>query len=224
LDRINLPEEADGVFSRHADRGDAGITLHVGWGTEDDLAMHHLVEAVLDASQKHGLPAFIETHRATIAQDMWRTVQLTKSFPEVRFNGDFSHYYCGQEMVYGDFTAKLDFLQPIFDRIGYLHGRIATSGWMQARIENIKDRPRDAIGPADYLADFKEIWRRAMSGFKHHAGPGDVLVFAPELLSPVYCYARLVPGPDGKLDEAGDRYQEALLYKELAALCFEEAV
>jgi hypothetical protein len=223
LDRINLPGEADAIFATHADRGDACITLHVGWGTEDDSAAHRLVEAVLNASEKYNLPAFVETHRATIAQDMWRTVQLTKVFPEMRFNGDFSHYYCGQEMVYGDFTAKLDFLQPIFDRIGYLHGRIATSGWMQARIENITDRPRDAIGPADYLADFKEMWRRAMRGFKRHAGPGDVLVFAPELLTPMYFYARLTPRPGGELVEEGDRYQEALLYKELATICYEEA-
>ena len=51
--------------------------------------------------------------------------ELTKRFPEIRFNADFSHYYCGQEMVYGDFEAKLDFMAPIFERVGFIHGRIA---------------------------------------------------------------------------------------------------
>ena len=37
----------------------------------------------------------IETHRATICQGMWRTVQFVKRFPELRFNGDFSHWYAG---------------------------------------------------------------------------------------------------------------------------------
>lgn len=58
-----------------------------------------LVDAILAASSRHNLPIFLETHRATITQDIWRTVQITKRFPEVWFNGDFSHYHCGQEMV-----------------------------------------------------------------------------------------------------------------------------
>ena len=33
--------------------------------------------------------------------DVWRPVQLIKRFPEVLFNGDFSLYSCGQEMICG---------------------------------------------------------------------------------------------------------------------------
>jgi hypothetical protein len=67
----------------------------------------------------------VETHRATITQDSWRTVQITKGFPEVRFNRNFSHYYCGQELAYGDWSSKLAFMEPIFERVGFIHGRIA---------------------------------------------------------------------------------------------------
>src|SRR5271165_5762099 len=117
LDRINTPAEADAIAARHAERGDGCITVHVGWGLEEDNDMYHLVEAILDASARHRLPVFIETHRATITQDVWRTVQITRKFPEVRFNGDFSHYYCGLELVYGDWAEKLDFMEPIFARV-----------------------------------------------------------------------------------------------------------
>jgi len=222
LDRINRPEEADAVFARHRENGEECITLHVGWGMEDDDEVDRLVEAVLTSSQKHGLPAFIETHRATITQDMWRAVQITKRFPEVLFNGDFSHLYCGQEMVYGDFGEKLDFLQPVFDRVGFMHGRIAAPGFMQAPIIDISSKPLMALG-VDYLAHFKEMWTRSMRGFKSNAKPGSVLIFAAELLRPDIYYARVFPAADGQLHEESDRYAQALLYKDIARQCFENA-
>lgn len=223
LDRINQPEEADGIFASHVERGDQCLTLHVGWGLESDAEIDRLVEAVLAASDKHALPAFIETHRATITQDIWRTVEITKRFPEVRFNGDFSHYYCGQEMVYGGAEMKMDYMAPIFERVGFMHGRIASPGFMQAPIDDTTSRPRLAVGEPDYLADFREMWTRAMAGFLRNAGPGAVLIFAPELLSPVIYYARVFPNAAGDLVEESDRYQQALLYKEIARDCFVKA-
>ncbi|MEI8341165.1 MAG: hypothetical protein WCH43_06465, partial [Verrucomicrobiota bacterium] len=162
LARINAPSEAGPIAASHAARGDQCITVHAGWGIEDDDTVFRLVESILAASEKHRLPIFIETHRATITQDLWRTVQITKKFPEVRFNGDFSHYYCGQELVYGGMEMKLAFMEPIFERIGFIHGRIASPGCMQVPIdEDISARPPQAHGLIDYLEHFKEMWTRA---------------------------------------------------------------
>ena len=220
LDRINLPAEADPIVARHLDRGDQCLTVHAGWGIEDDDAVFRLVESILEASRKHRLPVFIETHRATITQDMWRTVEITRKFPEVLFNGDFSHYYCGQEMVYGGMEMKLAFMAPIFERVGFMHGRIASPGGMQVPIDSLTGTPRMAHGASDYLAHFREMWTLAMRGFLQGAGPGDVLIFAPELLAGTYYYARLFPDSSGTLVEESDRYAEALLYRDLARECF----
>ena len=225
LDRINKPEEADAIAAKHAARGDLCITVHAGWGLEDDDEVFRLVEAILSASEKYRLPIFIETHRATITQDMWRTVQLTRRFPEIRFNGDLSHYYCGQEMVYGDWAEKLAFLEPVFTRVGFLHGRIASSGCMQVPIDkDLTARPEQAHGLINYLDHFKELWTRAMLGFLRAAQPGDVLIFAPELLAGTYYYARKFPDGAGQLKEESDRYAQALLYMDLARACFAEAI
>jgi hypothetical protein len=223
LDRINQPGEADGVVARHRDRGDQCLTVHAGWGMEDDPEIDRLVEAILTASHKHQLPVFIETHRATITQDMWRTVRITRRFPEVRFNCDLSHYYCGQEMVYGGLEQKMAFMAPIFDRTGFMHGRIAAPGAMQMPIgADLDARPAAATGEIDYLADFRKLWQRALAGFLGIAVPGDVLIFAPELLSPRYYYARDLPNPDGSRSEECDRYQQALLYARLIRQLFAE--
>lgn len=217
--RVNLPNEADEVVGKSASSGGEALTLHVGWGIENEDVVDRLVEAILDASERYEHPVFIETHRATITQDPWRTIRVVEKFPEVRFNGDFSHYYCGLEMPYGGCELKWDFMAPIFERVGYLHGRIAAPGFMQAPIENASDRPRAALG-ADYLADFKEMWRRSMAGFKRNAGPGGVLVFAPELLPPEISYARVFPDAKGNLVEEVDRYEQALIYRDIAREVF----
>src|SRR5580658_10356964 len=223
LDRINTPAEADSIAARHATRGDLCITVHAGWGLEDDDEVFRLVEAILAVSDKHRLPILIETHRATITQDLWRTVQITRRFPEIRFNGDFSHYYCGQELVYGDWAAKLTFMEPIFSRIGFLHGRIASPGCMQVPIDALDSRPTQAHGVLNYLDHFRELWTRAMRGYLSSAQAGDVLIFAPELLSGTHYYARMFPDANGQLIEESDRYAQALLLKELARACFEDA-
>lgn len=224
LDRINTAAEADAIAAKHADRGDSCITVHAGWGMEDDGEVFHLVESILAASDRQRLPIFIETHRATIAQDLWRTIQIIKKFPEVRLNGDFSHYYCGQELAYGDWASKLAFMEPICDRVGFMHGRVASPGCMQMPIgPDRTSRPRQAHGVINYLDHFKDLWTRAMLGFLRTACTGDVLIFAPELLSGAHYYARKFPDASGHLIEESDRYAEALLYKHLARACFAEA-
>jgi hypothetical protein len=224
LNRINTPAEADAIAAKHADRGDQCITVHAGWGMEDDDEADRLVEAILAAGNRHRLPIFIETHRATITQDVWRTVRITRRFPEVRFNCDFSHYYCGQELVYGDWNQRLEFMAPIFARTGFMHGRIASSGCMQVPVGlNPARRPLQAHGATDYLAHFRQLWTLAMAGFLSNAAPGDVLIFAPELLAGTYYYARLFPNLRGQLVEESDRYGEALRLAQIARECMQAA-
>jgi hypothetical protein len=118
-------------------------------------------------------------------------------------------------MVYGDIQAKLDFLQPVFDRVRFLHGRIASSGCMQVDIGDGKDRLN--------VAHFREMWTRAMLGFLKSAGPGDYICFAPELLGPEINYARRIPNASGEWVEESDRWQQAAVYTQIAKECWEEA-
>jgi len=215
--RIDKPADAEQQLAEAARRGYDCYTVHVGYGLEDDDEAARLVEATLKASEKHKVPVYIETHRATVTQDIWRTVQLTKRFPEIRFNGDFSHYYTGLEMVYGDIEGKWSFMQPIFDRVRFIHGRIGNPGCMQVDIGLSGEG-------LSYVDHFREMWTRGFVGFLRSAGPGDYVIFAPELLGSSNFYARLFKNADGKLVEEGDRWQQALLYAKIAQKCFDEAV
>lgn len=199
-----------------ADAGHELATLHLGTGMESDAEAHAMIEEVLEVSSATGLPLYVETHRATITQDIWRTVQFVDRYPELRFNGDFSHWYTGLEWGYGDPAAKREFVAPVLARTPFLHGRIGESGTIQVDLGPDGDHPS--------VEEFRRLWTAAMSGFLAAAGPGDVFVFTPELLPAIIGYARLVAGPDGAPREEGDRWAQALVLATIARSCWDDAL
>ena len=173
LDRINLPADADSVAARHAARGDLCLTVHAGWGMEDEAETLRLVEAILTASDRHRLPIFIETHRATITQDVWRTVEI-KKFPEVRYQwrlratttaGRSSSMATGMRNsnLCNPFSMSRFLLcmaasrQPGFD-VGF-------------DTNNPHFGSVRVLGQVNYLDHFKELWTRSMYGFIRTAKP-----------------------------------------------------
>jgi hypothetical protein len=209
--RINGATEAGPIAEAAADAGLECLTLHVGWGMESDDEGARLIEAVLEASARWRIPLYVETHRATLFQDLQRTVQFVRRFPELRFNGDFSHWYTGSEMVYGGFEKKLAYIQPVVERVRFVHGRIGNPGCMQVAIA--KD---DA---AVYVGHFREMWTRCFAAYLQIAAPQQAfLTFAVELLAPQIFYARTFEGK-----EESDRWAQSLLLVEMARECFAEA-
>jgi len=139
--RISQPSEAMTIANQHSEWGFVASTWHVGTGFETDGELYALIGALLNAVAKTGMPIFIETHRATITQDIRRTLDLIERFPNLRFNADLSHWYTGLEMPYGDFEAKLDLLEPVFERVGFMHGRIGHSSTMQLPLAEARRHP-----------------------------------------------------------------------------------
>ncbi len=164
--------------------------------------------AIFTASITYKLPLYVETHRATLFQDMWRTVEFVRQFPDLRFNGDFSHWYTGQEMVYGGFENKLAFIRPVLERVRFLHGRIGNPGCMQVAINPAAPEP-------EYVGHFRQLWTAC---FRYGAS-----IFTPELLAPGIYYARTFPGPNGEPVEESDRWQQSLLLRQIAEECYREA-
>ncbi len=209
--RVNVAGDADLLAARFHDEGLECATLHVGWGMEDDEQAASLIDAVVAASVKHDVPLYVETHRATIFQDLWRTVQFVKRFPQLRFNGDFSHWYTGLEMVYGGFESKVAFIEPVLERVRFVHGRIGNPGCIQV---DIGDGDGDGTDHP-YVNHFRVLWTKAFGGFLAAAGVGDYLLFVPELLSSRIYYARRL----GQGEES-DRWQQSLVLKRIAEECF----
>ena len=209
--RVNLPEQVKDIARAAADEGLECLTLHVGWGIETDTEGSRLIEAILNADARYDVPLYVETHRATLFQDIRRTVDFTHRFPQLRFNGDFSHWYTGLEMVYGGFESKLKFIQPVIERVRFLHGRIGNPGCIQVAI-----RPGDQ---PPYIAHFRAIWIECFQGYLRDPAPQQPFItFTCELLAPEIFYARTFNGR-----EESDRWAQSLLLAEIARECFTEA-
>lgn len=213
--RVNEVSDAFSIAEQASGDGYDCATLHVGWGLEDDDQATSLIEAVLTAAQRWQVPLYFETHRATICQDMWRTVQFVRRFPELRFNADFSHWYAGQEMVYGGFARKLAFINPVLERVRFVHGRIANPGCIQVHVEPNQNHYEEPI----YVQHFRQLWEESFRGFLRSSAAGEYICFAPELLSPDIYYARTFGGA-----EESDRWEQSLLLKQIAEECFQCAL
>ncbi len=213
--RVSTPDEADGVVARAAEAGAEFVTVHLGWGDEDDAGIDALVDAVLAAGERWWLPVYPETHRATVFQDVWRTRQAIARRPALRFNGDFSHYYCGQEMGYRGFERTRRDLEPILDRVECLHGRVSDGQCMQV---SVLDPHNHA-----HVENFRWLWRETFRRWRRRAEPGREFPFIPELGPPSSGYALTVPGVDGTRVELTDRWAETLALKAIAEAVFAES-
>jgi sugar phosphate isomerase/epimerase len=211
--RVNTPGEVAPLAKEASDEGLECLTLHVGWGTEDDEEAARLIAAVLEASAKYSVPLYPETHRATIFQDPWRTKKFLAQFPRLEFNGDFSHWYTGTEMVYGGFDTKMDFIRPVLQRVGFIHGRIGNSCCMQVDVGD-----GDADG-RPFVSHFRALWTESFAGFLRRRGAAAHICFTPELLGPEFFYARTFGG-----QEESDRWEQSLVLAYIARECFADAI
>lgn len=217
--RITTPQEARPIADQHKAWGFVASTWHVGDGFERDDEMDALAGAVLDAAVASGLPIAIETHRATMTQDIRRTLDLIERFPDLRFNADLSHWYTGLEMRYGDFDAKLDRLGPVFERVRFMHGRIGHSCTMQLPLATARDHP--------CWQDYIRLWTACFEGFGRTAAPDEAFIFAPELLPDAVEFQgethrlNYAPLTDGA--ETSDRWTEALELADHARNLFKTA-
>src|SRR5271170_4048858 len=211
--RVNQPSDAYRLAEEAQHAGLECLTLHVGWGYEEEDEAARLIEAVLDASVRHSTPLYVETHRATIFQDIWRTVRFTRQFPQLQFNGDFSHWSTGLEMVYGGFEKKLAFIQPVIERVHFLHGRIGNPGCMQVDIGDLEN-----AATLPFVDHFRTLWTRVFDAFLRRSSPGERFCFTAELLASNIYYAREFRGR-----EESDRWQQSLVLTQIARECFSKS-
>lgn len=220
--RALTPPDVDAIVREQRDLGCEITTLHVGHSFETDAEMDALAAAVLEASARHSHPVYVETHRGTMTQDLRRTLDLVERFPALRFNADLSHWYTGHELTYGgEFLQRASRLQPVFERVRFLHARVGNPGCIQTGLDD----------PGDYLSHFRWMWQRCFEGFLRGARPGDYLSFNAELLPQKmgadfwlhYAQPRRELAGDALGGEPSDRYDDAARLWRIAGECFEAA-
>lgn len=209
------PAQIRDAACKWRDAGCDCTTIQLGTGLEDDAEAARLAEAMLEISTAEKHPIYLETHRATMTQDIRRTTDLIARFPELRFNGDFGHWYIGHELTYGDMDMKFDAMRPVFERTRFMHLRVSSNAFGQLT----------ASDPAEtkHLDYYKRMWTASFAGFLRDAKPGDYFAVHPELLPARAFYPKMVKGPDGAWREESDRWIESAFLIEVAQECFAAA-
>jgi len=219
---IAQPEQVEPVARMHAGEGFSCTTLIVGNGLEGDAEVDRFCAAILEAQQRHGYALLLENHRASMTQDIRRSIDMIGRFPALRFTGDFSHWYVGHEFAMGDFAAKLDFIQPLIDRVVIVEGRIGSTNCAQITLDGADD-------PRHFVAHHRAFWTRC---FLACLSRGEEAIFAPQLLPAVIHahgmdfpidYAQRRRDADGLWHEQDDRWQQSLLLCEIARQCEQSA-
>jgi hypothetical protein len=198
------PSEVEAIVGMWAGGQAESVTLHLGTGFETPAEASALVRCVLDAQERHGVAALVETHRATLFQDPARALALVAEFPALRFTADLSHWYTGVELVYGDFDAKVAALAPVFERCRMVHGRISDPGCIQVAVTD----PADGEPEPEHVTHFRRLWAAVLDACSSAVDAPAELPFVVELLPARAHYARTIER-GGRREEEVDRWTQA---------------
>ncbi len=155
-----------------------------------------VVERWMNDAEQAGLPLLFETHRDSLLNDLYYTLQLLDLVPELRLCADLSHFVIDREMRNPISATDQAFVDRILDQSDCFQGRIASREQIQVQIEFPQHQ--------EWVAIFKSWWKAGMRGWRRRNANDATLVFLCELGPPPYAMT------DGDRRELSDRWHEAL--------------
>jgi hypothetical protein len=142
------------------------------------------------------MPVLFETHRDCTLNDLYYTLQLIKTVPQMRLCADLSHYVIDREMRLPLSGRDAGFMQRILERSDCFQGRIANREQIQVQIDFPQHQP--------WVAQFKTWWEYGFAHWRASHSDDATMVFLCELGPPPYAIT------DAKGAELSNRWQEAL--------------
>lgn len=146
-----------------------------------------------------GMPLLIETHRDGILNDLYYTLQVLDSIPEMRLCADLSHFVVDREFKNPMPARDQAYVDRILERSDCFQGRVANREQVQIQI----DFPQHQI----WVELFKSWWKQGMRQWRQRNDSDATLVFLCELGPPPYGIT------DANGHELSNRWEEALTIK-----------
>lgn len=166
-----------------------------------------LLKEILLYGQRVGVDAFIETHRGTITQDLFRTLHYVKAIDEIPLTVDLSHY-----ILAGEFTLEnLGFygglleeeLDVLLSHTASLHLRVSNGEQIQVPLNRIT---------TEHLIAFRNWWKKGLHYAAERLPPGKKIPVIVELGPEDY---QQKIWHEGRWIYDCNRWEEALKFKEL---------
>jgi hypothetical protein len=159
-----------------------------------------VVEHWMDDAEQAALPILFETHRDSLLNDLYYTLQLLELVPEMRLCADLSHFVVDREMRAPVSATDQGYIDRILQQSDCFQGRIANREQIQVQIEFPQHQ--------EWVNIFKSWWRSGMRAWRQRNANDATLIFLCELGPPPYAMT------DSSQHELSDRWEEALQIRE----------
>lgn len=150
----------------------------------------------MEDARAAGVTLLFETHRDSLLNDLYYTLQMLDEVPEMRLCADLSHFVVDREMRLPLRDADRVYMQRVLERSDCFQGRIANREQVQIQIDFPQHQP--------WVEQFKTWWSDGIALWRARSEPDATLVFLCELGPPAYAIT------DARGAELSDRWLEAL--------------
>ena len=158
-----------------------------------------LVYTWMEEADKANIKILFETHRDSLLNDLYYTLQLIDAVPEMRLCADLSHFVVDREMWTPISKSDQQYITTILERSDCFQGRVASREQIQIQL----NFPQHQV----WVDIFKKWWAEGIKKWRERNGENKTLYFLCELGPPGYAIT------DATQLELSDRWQEALIIK-----------
>ena len=159
-----------------------------------------LVYDWMEEADREGVKILFETHRDSLLNDLYYTLQLIEEVPEMRLTADLSHFVVDREMWTPINSRDQKHIKTILNRSDCFQGRVASRGQIQIQIDFSQHK--------EWVSIFKGWWKYGLEEWKKRQTEEATVRFLCEL-GPPTSYAIT----DANQLELSDRWEEALTIK-----------
>jgi hypothetical protein len=150
-------------------------------------------------AEASGQRVLFETHRDSLLNDLYYTLQILDLVPDIRLCADLSHFVVDREMRAPISATDQAYIERILDHSDCFQGRVAGREQVQVQIGFPQHK--------EWVNIFRGWWGEGLRRWRLRNGDDATLHFLCELGPPPYAMTNAVQ------DELSDRWDEALVIR-----------
>lgn len=155
-----------------------------------------LIYRWLGEAEAMGIELLFETHRDSLLNDLYYTLEVLDAVPELMLTADLSHFVLEREFQLPLSQRDRGLLQRVHDRSDCFQGRVASREQIQVPLAFPQHRP--------WVDLFRALWTDGLRSWRERNAADASCVFLCELGPPGYAIT------DAQGLELSDRWTEAL--------------
>ena len=161
-----------------------------------------VVRRWIEEADAADMPLLFETHRDSLLNDLYFTLQLMDLVPEMRLCSDLSHLVVDRELRTPVPERDQKYISAVLQRSDCFQGRIANREQVQIQINFPQHQ--------QWVEIFKSWWTEGMHLWRQRSDEDATLIFLCELGPPPYAIT------DANQNELSDRWEESLQIRDWA--------